>query len=607
MACRVKPTPLFRTLLVSLAALCAGHTVQAAPSAAEPLLAQRVLEKKPVQETEVIRLRAGQLPEVSLSADILFRILASEIGAQRGVYGTSAATMLELARDTSDPRLARRALEFSLAGGNLSGALDAARYWALLAPNDMEASSTELALAAAAGQTQGLAEALRKRIDASPDKTAAIAQAMAVLGRMSDRAQALVTLDQALSEPVRKLLPARLALSDMAQAAGDSQRAADEARAALRVAPASEEAAQRVLEYGLRDDPERALADARAFTQRNPDARRLRLVLATQLSDRGDHEAALAELDAMARRAPEDFDLMFIRAQVLYRAKRLDQARQALQQFVDVQAQRESGTAPGSTDAVSASADAYMLLSRIAQDQGDLDEAVEVLNRVEDPSIQYSVRLRQAALRAQQGRTDEALALIDSAQPQDADEELQGLLAQAQLLRDAGRLDDAIALMSQADQANPDAVDVKYELAMLQERAGNVAEMERLLRQVIAIDPDHAHSYNALGYTLADRNERLPEALKLIEHALGLMPDDPFILDSMGWVKFRLNEPQEAEKHLRRAYALRPEAEIAIHLAEVLWSQGRRDEATALFREAAGMDADNKMLDEAVRRLGVKL
>lgn len=607
MACRLKPQYLFPAFFFSFAVAAAALPAHAAPSQGSDRLAQRILQKKPSPETEIIRLRSGELPEVSMSADILYRILASEIGAQRGVYGTAANTMLDLARDTGDPRLARRALEFSLAGGNLAGALDAARYWSKLAPNDMEASSTELALAAAAGQTEGLAQALRTRIDAAQDKTAAIAQAMAVLGRMPDRRAALATLDQALSEPVRKLAVARMALADVAQAAGDQERAAREARAALTAAPRSEEAAQRALEYGLPVNADQAIADARAFAERNPGARRLRLLLATQLADRGEYDAALAEIQAMSRRSPEDFDLLFIRAQIHYRAGHLDQARAALQQFVDVQAQREQANAPGATDATAASADAYLLMSRIAQDQGDIEGAVTVLDRIDDPSVRYSVRLRQAALRASQGRTDEALKLIENAQPQDEEETMQGLLARAQILREAGRANEAIGLLQTADQESPDTVEIKYELAMLQESADNVPEMERLLRQVIALDPSHAHSYNALGYTLADRNQRLPEALTLIEHALQLMPDDPFILDSMGWVKFRLGEPKEAEKYLRRAYALRPEAEIAIHLGEVLWSQGRRDDAIVLFRAAQGLDAENDMLLDAVKRLGVPL
>src|SRR5690606_4987519 len=158
------------------------------------------------------------------------------------------------------------------------------------------------ALAAATGQTSGLAEALRARIDASRDKAAGIAQATAVLSRMSDRKAALAILDEALAGPARKHPAAHLALADAARAAGDAPRAVAEARAALAAAPASEDAAQRVLEYGLSVDPQAALAEARAFAQRNPGARRLRLMLASQLAEHGDYDAALAELSAMSRR-----------------------------------------------------------------------------------------------------------------------------------------------------------------------------------------------------------------------------------------------------------------------------------------------------------------
>ena len=185
----------------------------------------------------MIRLRAGQLPYVSLTADIFYRVLASEIAAQRGMYGTAATTMVGLARDTGDPRLARRALEFQLAGGNLPGALDAARVWARLSPNDLEASSTELALAAANGQTRGLSQALRNRIDASRDKPAAIGQALAVLSRLNDRRLALRILDESFSDGVRKLPAAHMALADVANAAGDDERAAQEARPRWRPIP----------------------------------------------------------------------------------------------------------------------------------------------------------------------------------------------------------------------------------------------------------------------------------------------------------------------------------------------------------------------------------
>lgn len=567
----------------------------------------RMGPKTKAPETEVIRLRAGKVPYVSLTSDIFYRVLASEVAAQRGVFGSAGTTMVGLARDTGDSRLARRGLEFFLAGGNMQGALEAARTWARLSPTDIEASSTELALAAANGQTEGLSEALRVRIDASQDKPGAIAQALAVLSRLSDRRIALQILDQALSERVRRLPEARIALADVAQAAGNAPRALSESRMALLASPASEEAAQRVLEYGMAVDPARAIADARAFLARHPQARKLHLSLASQLADTGDLQGALTELRVMSRQAPEDFDLLLLQAQLLYKAKQVDESRKLLEQYVDVQTQRGSANAPGATDAGAAAAEAYILLARIAEDQQQYDQAIAYLGKIDDPSLRYSSQLRQAGLRAEQGRVDDALQMIEDAAPQDEEERLTGIMARAQILREAGRIEQAVAELETANREVPDVVEVKYELAMLYERQGRIKDLERQLREVIALDPDHAHAYNALGYTLADNNQRLPEAHDLIARALSLAPNDPFILDSMGWVKFRLGDNTAAIDYLRRAYVIRPEPDIAAHLGEVLWVQGARDEALKLFQRASREAPDNKALKDTIKRLGVQL
>lgn len=555
---------------------------------------------------EAVHLRSGRLPLVPLTGDIFYRLMVSEVAAQRGMYGSAAATLIPLARETGDPRIAHRALEFQLAGGNLPGALEAARLWAQLAPYDSEATSTELALSAANGQTKGMSQALRKRIDAASDKPGAIGQALSIVSRLNDRRLALQILEESFSEPVRKLPTAALALSDLAHAAGDEERALAEARAALAADPKSEPAAQRVLEYGSRVDRAAAEAQAREFIARNPNARRVRLMLAGQLAERGDYAAAQAELQAMARRSPEDFDLMLMQAQLAYRAGKLDDARNLLQQYLDVQDQRQLASAPGSTDAGPAAADARVLLSRIAEDQGRYDDAIAELSRIRDPDMRFSAQLRAASLRARQGRVDQALAMIDAAAPQDEDERVQSAISKSQILRDAGRLNQAIATLEAADKAYPDTVEVKYELAMLNERRGRLDELERLLRQVIAIDPDHAHAYNALGYTLADHNLRLPEALDLITQALRLAPDDPFILDSMGWVRFRMGQLEQAAEYLERAYGQRAEPDIGAHLAEVLWQQGERERAAALLREAYRKDAKNATVLGTLKRLGVK-
>ena len=554
-----------------------------------------------------IQLRQGKLPLVPLTGDIFYRVVASEIAAQRGMYGVAAATLVPLARETGDPRLAHRALEFQLAGGNLSGALEAAHLWAQLAPYDNNASAAELALSAANGQTRGMAAALRKRIEQADNKPQAIDQAMSVVGRLSDRHLALRIMDDALSDPaVRKLSAASLALSDAAHAAGDDVRAVTEAHAALVADPKSEAAAQRALQYGLAVDPGAAMAQARDFLARNPNARRLHLMLVGQMTQQQDYDGALAELDAMSRRSPEDFDLLYIQAQVAYRAGRLDQARALLGQYLDVQEQRQLSTAPGATMASASASDAHVLLALIDEDQGKLDDAITELGRIQDPSMLYSAKLRQAVLMGRLGHVDQALALLDNTRMQDDDERVQGYMTRGQILRDAGRVDAAIATLQKADHDIPDSPEIKYELAMLNERADHMDEVERLLRQVIALNPDNAQAYNALGYTLADHNKRLSEALDLINQALDLAPNDPFILDSMGWVRFRMGQLDRAAEYLRRAYVQSPQADIGAHYAEVLWNKGNRDRATELLRAAYKTDPKNATVLDTLKRLGVK-
>jgi tetratricopeptide (TPR) repeat protein len=563
------------------------------------------LEIKPrMPEAEEIQLRAGQLPEVTLTSNIVFRILAAEISAQRSAFIPAGKTMLDLAKEVGDVRLARRALEFYLAGGNLAGALESSRLWLKFEPDDAEALSTEMTLSAASGQTSGLTSALRKKIDEARDKTAAIGQAMAILGRVPDKRAGLAILISVLQESqARDTLPAHIAISDLARAAGDAPRALSAAKAALNVAPRSEDAAMRVFEYGLAVDAQQAFRDAQGFAAAHPKARRLRLLLATQWAERREFDLAMAELVAMAKLDPEDIDLVFMQGQIAYRAKRLPEARNLLEQYVSRQSQRQLGAG----DEGSGLVDAYQLLSRIAQDQGFFDDAVSLLDNIQEPSARHNARVRQAAIRAQQGRVDDALVLLDTSDPQSLEEEVLTASAGAQMLREAKRPLEAIKRLEAANERMPDTVEIKYELAMMYERNERLNDTERLLREVIALDPGHAHSYNALGYSLADRNQRLPEALKLITRALEIAPNDPFIMDSMGWIKFRLGDYVTAVQYLEKAYRVRPEADIAAHLGEALWVLGQRDAALEIWKKALAKEADNATLQETIKRLGVRL
>ena len=181
------------------------------------------------------------------------------------------------------------------------------------------------------------------------------------------------------------------------------------------------------------------------------------------------------------------------------------------------------------------------------------------------------------------------------------------LLAEAQVLRDAKLYADAAKVLASANQRFADDVDLIYEQSMVEEKLEHFADMERLLRRVIALKPDHPHAHNALGYSLADRKVRLPEARELIRQALNLSPGDPYITDSLGWVEYRLGNADEAQRLLRQAYRARPDAEISAHLGEVLWAAGQRDEARKVWVEGRGRDASNEVLRETLARLKVGL
>jgi tetratricopeptide (TPR) repeat protein len=250
---------------------------------------------------------------------------------------------------------------------------------------------------------------------------------------------------------------------------------------------------------------------------------------------------------------------------------------------------------------------AWLLLAQAAEMRGDYAGAEAWLAKVDSPQRALEVQTRRAEMLARQGKLREARALVQKVPERTPDDARAKLLAEAQVLREVKRWRDAEEVLAQANQRFPDEPDLLYEQAMIEEKLNRIDEMERLLRRVIELKPDHQHAYNALGYSLADRGQRLPEAKALIEKALQLAPGEPFITDSMGWVEYRMGNRKAALDHLRKAYSARPDTEIAAHLGEVLWVDGQRDEARKVLRDAQRRDAKNEVLTEVLARLKVDL
>jgi len=540
------------------------------------------------------------IPDVNLSGALMYQLIAAEVAAQRGELGSAFAVYLKLARETRDPRLARRAAELAIQGRAPPQGLEAAQVWFELAPNSADAVNTLALLYAGAGRFDDAYPLLKAQLQVATNPADELLRTQRAMARMQDRGGAFGLLER-LAEPYLQSTDVRLVLANGAQVAGLSARAAQEARAAVALAPDSPRAAVAAAQYLQTTDRPAAIALLRDFVARNPMVADTRLAYARLLIADGKFDLARSEFQLLMQADPKNPDLVYSMALLSLQGKLPGDARVHLQRYLELIAQ------PTGADGGRPAEPAYLYLAQIAEEDKQFPVALEWLRKIDGGEEFLTARVREAFVLSKMQRLDEARKLLRTVSTQSSDEKTQLVLAEAQLLRDAKRYDESYKLLSQALVASPDSVPLLYDSAMAAERINQITVMEKQLRRVIELRPDYAHAYNALGYSLADRNLRLAEALQLIEKALQLAPDDAFILDSLGWVHFRLGDVKQAREHLQRAYGVRPDAEVAVHLAEVLWASGEQDAARKLLREVRAKEPTNALLKSTVTRLKIGL
>ena len=545
--------------------------------------------------------RGDAIPNVELSSALMYQLMAAEVAVQRGELGSAFAVYLKLARETRDPRLARRAAELALQGRAMAQGLEAAQVWHELAPNSTEASQTLAMLYTGSGRFDDAYTLFNAQLQAAANPGEELARLQRALARTQDRASAFNLIER-LAQPYSQSADVKLVLANAAQAAGLSARAMQEARAAFAIAPDSQRAALAAAQYLQASDRPAALALLQDYVARHPAVADTRLAYARLLIADSKFDAARSEFQSLLQADPKNPDLVYSMALLSMQGKLPADARTYLQRYLELIAQTDdarAGTRPAEP--------AYLYLAQIAEDDKQFPTALEWLRKIDGGEEFLTARVREAFVLSKMQRLDDARKLLRTVSVQSADERTQLILAEAQLLRDAKRYDESYKLLSQALASAPDSVPLLYDTAMAAERLNHVAVMEKQLRRIIELKPDYAHAYNALGYSFADRNLRLPEALQLIEKAHALAPDDAFILDSLGWVHFRLGDLKLAREHLQRAYAARPDAEVAVHLAEVLWTSGEQEGARKLLREVRAKEPSNTLLKSTVTRLKIGL
>jgi tetratricopeptide (TPR) repeat protein len=370
-------------------------------------------------------------------------------------------------------------------------------------------------------------------------------------------------------------------------------------------------------------------ATARKLAERmlanEPASGSARAQLARVLTAEGDAVAAIAMSQEAAALEPEAE--RFAYADTLLRLDRLDEARQELESLrADAAVRDEAELRLGKLayqngdlteagrrfssliESPEAAAEAYFYLSSIAEREGRTDLAMQGYERLIQAGAGLVVRGRAARLMLQQGDRDAAFRLLDDLAAHERSESLDVELAKAALLEDAGKPDEAVALLQLALERYPDHPGVRYQMALIQEKAGMTKESLRNFERLLKDRPEDASLLNALGYSLADRNLKLPRAEALIRKALQASPDNPAFLDSLGWVLFRRGDVAGALPHLERAYRIFPDPEIASHWGELLWVSGKQAEARALWARALARSPDSKPLRETIERLtGTKM
>ena len=538
----------------------------------------------------------------AMDASLFYQLLLGELQVQEGDPDAGYSLVLDAARKTNDPELFQRAVNIALQSRAGEAALQAARAWLQAYPKSREAKRTTLQILLALNRLSDVGDLLAAELADTPisERPSVIAAIPRGFMRAPDKKQAARVVEQALSDHLQRPetgAAAWVAMGRMRALAGDQVGALEAARRAVAFDSASEDAALLALEV---IGPGQPLAEplVRGVLDKNPTPA-LRMGYARSLLESERPNDAIVQLQRLTIERP-DFSPAWLTLGLLQLQQNLlEPAEASLTRYLSLPPDHSlEGPQRARTEAL-------LGLAQIAEKRKDFAAAERWLNQIENPDDRIVVAARRASILARLGHLEEARALIQAWPAQTPAEARTRLMAEVQLLRENGRANTAYDLLGAAVQRSPQDHELLYDQALMAEKMGNYDAMERLLRRLIALKPDYHHAYNALGYSFAERNIRLAEARALINKALEFAPQDPMIMDSLGWVEFRSGNNAEALKILQAAYKARKDADIAAHLGEVLWAVGQREQAVAVWREGLRLESDSETLTETLKRLKV--
>jgi len=531
-------------------------------------------------------------PISELNSDVVFSALVGEVALQRGELDLAYRNLMQAAVLAGDPDAAERAARTAMLMNRYDLAQQAVDRWVALAPNDLGGRQLAVVLLSNRQEPEQALphmEAIVAISEASGED--GFIASMVALSKSKNH-QAAIDLMRRLTaaHPDDSRSGYALALmaviwKDYATAEQEIGRVIEQRPdwskaivllSRIHMAKGDKEAARRVLEEALRRSPSDPILNS---------------TLAKVLVESDEYEAGYRQFLKVAKLSPQDNDALFSLGVLALQLKRPEMARGHFQLLL------KRGKRPDET--------AYYM-GLVEEQAGHPDEAIQWYRKVSKGDRYFGSRIRIAELLAAGGRVQEARDSLQGLRIHMQDRSVQLFMIEAEIVRDHGSADEVMPLYNKALKAHPENDELLYARGLYAVEIGRLDILESDLRKIIERNPKHADALNALGYTLADQSDRYAEAHSLITRALEIKPDSPAILDSMGWLQFRLGDYDQASVYLNRAFNLLPDSEIAAHLGEVLWVKGDRDGARRVWRKMLDIDPDSRHVKETMKRLDGK-
>jgi len=520
--------------------------------------------------------------------EFVYKFLLAEIAAQRGDLNSAGHIYLDLAKLTKDLTIARRATDIAGFARNGRLAMDSAQVWSELDQNSIEAKQILAELLIASGNLAKAKPLIEELLQKEQTRADGFLYLNGLLAKVENKKNALRFIIN-IAKPYPKLAEAHFSIAHAAFFAGDKKLAQKELNIVNSLKPDWQTAA---LFQGFilsHEWPEKAVEFYRNYLEKYPDANEVRLEYAKVLTSLKKFALAKQEFLKLVNgslASPE------ISLTVALLAVELEDSKLA-EEYLNQSLERGYNQ----PDRI------YLYLARIHDERGEAKKALSYLDKVASGEFFMDAKLYAAEIISKSQSVDDAINSLDQYKNLNGQEKLKFLQAKTALYFNNNRAQDAWTLMAKEEENFKNVPEFKFDYALLAEKMGNTLLMEQLLKEAIKLKPDYALAYNALGYSYADRNIKLQEAKKYIEIALSIQPNNHYILDSMGWVYFRLGDLDIAYQFVKKAYDIKADPEIAAHLGEILWKQGKQIEAKRIWNESLTINPSNTVLVETSQRL----